>query len=94
MEIVSVNMLLCSDSYNSEFYTRFEALSKGFEGVVYEEGTKTLIGTGISLLPGATILSKGYSYIVNIIKKSDEQYGKIDISKFSVVAYNVVDIYW
>lgn len=81
----NVNMVLCSDAYNSEFYTEYEALSKAFAGVIYEEGTKTLIETGQSFVPGGQTAAKGYSYIINIIKKSDEQYGKIDLSKFSII---------
>ena len=83
--VCSVNMLLCSDAYNSEFYTDYDELSKAFAGVLIEDGTKTLIETGKGFVPGAQTVSKGYSYVVNIIKKSDEQYGKIDLSKFSII---------
>ncbi|WP_340818860.1 cohesin domain-containing protein [Methanolobus sp. WCC4] len=83
--VQSVNMLLCSDAYQSNFYTDYEKLSKAFAGVVYEEGTKTLIDTGKSLVPGAEALSTGYSHIINIIERSDEDYGKIDLSKYSIV---------
>lgn len=83
--VCSVNMLLCSDAYRSDFYTDFDKLSKAFAGVIYEEGTKTLIDTGKSFVPGAQTVSTGFSHIINIMKKSDEQYGRIDLSKFSII---------
>ncbi len=83
--VCSVNMVLCSDAYQSDFYTDFDKLSKAFAGVIYDEGTKTLIDTGKSFVPGAQTVSTGFSHIINIMKRSDEQYGRIDLSKFSII---------